>query len=82
MDIGEDEKVVLMSITEGEDKPVKYPLAFHLAHVLLITKMDLLPYLKIDLENCKQNARQTNPRIQVIPTSIYNQQGLSTWLYF
>lgn len=82
MDIGEDEKVVLMSITEGEDKPVKYPLAFHLAQVLLMTKMDLLPYLRFDLEKCKQYARQINPKIQIIPTSVFNQQGLSTWLIF
>lgn len=79
MDLGEDEKVVLMSITEGEDKPAKYPLAFHLAQVLILTKMDLLPHLRFNLELCEKYARQINPKIQIIPTSVFNQQGLSAW---
>ena len=82
MDIGEDEKVVLMSITEGEDKPVKYPLAFHLAQVLLLTKMDLLPHLRFDIEMCRGYALQINSKLQIIPISVYNQQGLTEWFEY
>ena len=82
MDLGENEKVVLMSITEGEDKPVKYPLAFHLAHVMLLTKMDLLPHLRFDVDLCIQYAKQVNPSIKIIPTSMYNKQGLDDWLAY
>lgn len=82
MDLGEHEKVVLMSITEGEDKPAKYPLAFHLAHVLLLTKMDLLPHLRFDLALCEQYARNVNPKIKIIQTSAYSKQGLEAWLAY
>jgi hydrogenase nickel incorporation protein HypB len=82
MDLGENEKVVLMSITEGEDKPAKYPLVFHQAHVLLLTKMDLLPHLRFDLELCKQYVKQVNPSIQIIQTSVYDRQGLDEWLAY
>jgi len=68
-DLGETEKVALMSITEGEDKPLKYPLAFHLASLLVLTKMDLLPYLHFDLELCKQNAWRVNPGLPIITRS-------------
>ncbi len=82
MDLGENEKVVLMSITEGEDKPAKYPLVFHQARVLLLTKMDLLPHLRFDLDLCGQYVRQVNPSIQIIQTSVYNRQGLDDWLAY
>jgi len=82
MDLGEDEKVALMSITEGEDKPVKYPLLFNRAHVLVLTKMDLLPYLRFDLEKCKSFARQVNPDLQIMETSSFTRQGLENWLDF
>ncbi len=82
MDLGESGKVVLMSITEGEDKPAKYPLAFHLAQVLVLTKMDLLPHLRFDLELCKQYANQANPHLRIIETSAYNQNGLYEWIAF
>ena len=82
MDLGENEKVVLMSITEGEDKPAKYPLVFHQARVLLLTKMDLLPHLRFDLDLCRQYVRQVNPSIQIIQTSVYNRQGLDDWLAY
>lgn len=78
-DLGEAEKVTLMSITEGEDKPLKYPLAFHLANLLVLTKMDLLPYLHFDLELCKQNAWRVNPDLSIIATSVYSQTGLEEW---
>jgi hydrogenase nickel incorporation protein HypB len=82
MDLGEDEKIVMMSVTEGEDKPVKYPLAFNLANVLVITKTDLLPYLRFDLESCKQYARSVNEHIQIIETSSFSQAGISEWITY
>ncbi len=82
MDLGENEKIVLMSVTEGEDKPVKYPLAFNLANVLVITKTDLLPYLRFDLESCKQYARSVNEHIQIIETSSFSQTGIPEWITY
>jgi hydrogenase nickel incorporation protein HypB len=79
-DLGEDEKVVLMSITEGEDKPVKYPLAFHLASVFVLTKMDLLPHLRFDLEVCKSFAHQVNPHQLILETSSFQPNGIDAWL--
>ncbi len=79
-DLGEHEKVVLMSITEGEDKPVKYPLAFHLAKLLLLTKIDLLPHLRFDLDLCKDYVRRVNPHIEILTTSVYDESGLEAWL--
>jgi hydrogenase nickel incorporation protein HypB len=79
-DLGEDEKVALMSITEGEDKPAKYPLLFHLAQVLLLTKLDLLPHLRFDLVECRRQALAVNPRLRIIETSAFTRQGLAEWL--
>ena len=81
-DLGEAEKVVLMSVTEGEDKPAKYPLMFHLAGVLLLTKIDLLPYLRFDLERCKSYFRGVNPGARMIETSAFTRQGLEQWLEY
>lgn len=78
-DLGENGKVAIMSITEGEDKPIKYPLLFHLASVIVLTKLDLLPYLRFDLERCKEYIRQVNPHAQIIETSVYNNNGLDIW---
>jgi hydrogenase nickel incorporation protein HypB len=79
-DLGEHEKVAIMSVTEGEDKPVKYPLAFHLAKLLVLTKVDLLPYLRFDLELCKDYARRVNPHIEILETSVFESTGLEDWL--
>lgn len=81
-DLGETEKIAIMSITEGEDKPIKYPLAFHLASLLVLTKMDLLPHLQFDLELCKQYARQVNPNLKIIETSSYTHQGFTEWFEY
>jgi hydrogenase nickel incorporation protein HypB len=81
-DLGENQKIVLMSITEGEDKPVKYPLMFHLADALILTKIDLLPYLRFDLELCKGYFRAVNPDARIIETSVYNRQGLEQWIEY
>jgi len=79
-DLGEAEKVVLMSITEGEDKPIKYPLAFHLASVFVLTKMDLLPHLRFDLEVCKAFAHRVNPHQLILETSSFRTDGINAWL--
>ena len=81
-DLGESEKTVIMSITEGEDKPVKYPLPFHLAKLLVLTKMDLLPHLRFDLDLCKTYADQVNPSLEILETSAYTSQGLDEWLRY
>lgn len=82
MDLGENEKIVLMSITEGEDKPAKYPLAFHLAHLLVLTKIDLLPYLHFNLELCKEYAFQVNSSLQILETSSLTREGFQDWIKY
>ncbi len=79
-DLGEQEKVVVMSVTEGEDKPIKYPLAFHLATVMVLTKVDLLPYLKFNKDLCIEMAHRIHPGIPVIETSCYTKEGLADWV--
>jgi hydrogenase nickel incorporation protein HypB len=80
MDLGENEKVVLLSVTEGEDKPEKYPLAFAEAHAMILTKMDLLPYLNFDLAQCEGSARSVNSNLRIIKTSSINPDGLTEWI--
>jgi hydrogenase nickel incorporation protein HypB len=79
-DLGEAAKVVLMSITEGEDKPAKYPLAFHLASACVLTKMDLLPYLRFDLALCLDYLGRVNAEMPVLQTSTYGEPGIEAWL--
>ena len=78
-DLGEDHKVVVLSVTEGEDKPLKYPQMFQAADLMLINKIDLLPYLRFDLEQCKGFARQINPQIRIMELSCHSGAGLSAW---
>jgi hydrogenase nickel incorporation protein HypB len=78
-DLGEAHKVVVLSVTEGDDKPLKYPDMFHAADLMLINKIDLLPYVDFDVENCIQFARQVNPEIQAIQFSATRGDGLSDW---
>jgi hydrogenase nickel incorporation protein HypB len=78
-DLGEDHKVAVLSITEGEDKPLKYPQMFQAADLLLINKIDLLPYLDFDLEQCKSFARQVNPQIRTIELSCHSGEGMAEW---
>ena len=78
-DLGEDHKVAVLSITEGEDKPLKYPLMFQAADLMLINKIDLLPYLNFDLEQCKAFARQINPRIEIMELSCQTGAGMQQW---
>ena len=79
-DLGENAKIVLMSITEGEEKPVKYPLIFHLAKILVLTKMDLLPHLRFNMDLCIQNYRQVNPVAETLMVSAFSHEGLQQWL--
>ncbi len=78
-EVGEHAKVALLSVTEGEDKPLKYPIMFQAADCLLITKMDLAPYLNIDLKKIESNVRQINPQVTIIPVSAQTGEGLETW---
>jgi len=81
-DLGEDEKVALVSVTEGEDKPLKYPALFHAASVLLVTKMDLLPHLEFDVEALVRNARSLRPSLQVFRVSARTGEGLDPWVAY
>jgi hydrogenase nickel incorporation protein HypB len=78
-DLGEDHKVAVLSVTEGEDKPLKYPQMFHAATLLLINKTDLLPYLDFDVARCKAFARQVNPQIKIIELSCRSGTGMPEW---
>ena len=78
-DLGEDEKVALVSVTEGEDKPLKYPALFHNAATLLVTKTDLLPYLEFDVELLIRNARSVNPQLRIFPVSARTGEGMGAW---
>lgn len=79
-DLGEAHKVVILSVTEGEDKPLKYPDMFHAADLMLLTKTDLLPYLEFDVEACLANARKINPRIRILALSSRSGEGMAAWL--
>jgi hydrogenase nickel incorporation protein HypB len=79
-DLGETHKVLVLSVTEGEDKPLKYPDMFHAASLLLLNKVDLLPYLSFDVERCLANARRVNAAIEVILVSATSGQGMDDWL--
>jgi hydrogenase nickel incorporation protein HypB len=81
-DLGETMKVALLSITEGEDKPSKYPLLFHEAGLIVLTKMDLLPHLDWDLELCKEHIRRVNASAPIICLSAKTGDGLESWIQF
>ncbi|PLX32072.1 MAG: hydrogenase accessory protein HypB [Ignavibacteria bacterium] len=79
-DLGESQRVVIMSITEGEDKPLKYPNMFRSSQVCIINKMDLLPHLDFDLEKAKEYALQVNHHLQFIELSVKTGEGFDAWL--
>jgi hydrogenase nickel incorporation protein HypB len=79
-DLGEAHKVVILSVTEGEDKPLKYPDMFHAADLMLLNKVDLLPYLNFDVAKCIDYARRVNPKLQVMQVSATSGQGMDEWL--
>lgn len=78
-EVGEHAKVALLSITEGEDKPLKYPIMFQEADCLLITKLDLAPHLEVDIAQIMANVRQMNPTVTIIPVSAKTGEGLEQW---
>jgi len=78
-DLGEDAKVTVLSVTEGEDKPLKYPQMFRASSLLLINKLDLLPHLRFDLYKCCDYARRINPDIEIIELSCYSREGVERW---
>jgi hydrogenase nickel incorporation protein HypB len=81
-DLGEDQKIVLLSVTEGEDKPVKYPKAFRQASVLVLTKLDLIPYVPFNVERAVRHALGVNPDLQVLFTSTILPEGFEEWYGF
>ncbi|ALF53217.1 hydrogenase [Nostoc piscinale CENA21] len=78
-DLGEYLKVVILSVTEGEDKPLKYPHIFRASEMMILTKVDLLPYVQFDVERCIEYAKQVNPNIQVFQVSAMTGEGLDNW---
>lgn len=78
-DLGEAHKVAILSVTEGEDKPIKYPDMFHAADLMLLNKIDLLPYLQFDVEKCIEYARRVNPGIKVLQVSATTGEGMQSW---
>ncbi|MCQ9375424.1 hydrogenase nickel incorporation protein HypB [Methyloversatilis sp. XJ19-13] len=79
-DLGEAAKVAILSVTEGEDKPLKYPDMFAASALMLVNKIDLLPYLNFDIERCIAFARRVNPAIEVIRVSATTGEGMGDWL--
>lgn len=79
-DLGEAHKVVILSVTEGEDKPLKYPDMFHASDLMILTKTDLLEHLDFDVAACIANARRINPRLKVLKVSAKTGEGLQGWL--
>ncbi|MFH7029118.1 MAG: hydrogenase nickel incorporation protein HypB [Heteroscytonema crispum UTEX LB 1556] len=78
-DLGELAKVVILSVTEGEDKPIKYPHMFRASEIMILTKIDLLPYVQFDVQKCLKYAQQVNPKIQIFQVSALTGAGLDNW---
>ncbi|MBT6095205.1 MAG: hydrogenase nickel incorporation protein HypB [Rhodospirillaceae bacterium] len=78
-DLGEAHKVAILSVTEGEDKPIKYPDMFHAADLMVLNKIDLLPYLNFDVEACMDYARRVNPKIKILQVSATSGEGMDGW---
>lgn len=79
-DLGEARKVVVLSVTEGEDKPLKYPDMFHVADLMILNKVDLLPHVDFDVDRCMAYARSVNPAIEVLLLSATRGDGLDAWI--
>jgi len=78
-DLGEKERVVIISVTEGDDKPLKYPDMFHSSTLCIINKTDLLPYVPFDIEKVKANAKKVNHKLEIIELSCTSGEGLQQW---
>jgi len=79
-DMGENLRIVVLSVTEGEDKPLKYPLMFRVCDAALLNKIDLLPYLDYDREAAVQNILKVNPQMQIFETSAKTEEGFDSWI--
>ena len=78
-DLGENAKVMILSVPEGDDKPLKYPLMFSICDVVVINKMDVLPYFDFDLEKCKEYIHMRNPKATVIPVCAKTGEGVEAF---
>ncbi|HYX07820.1 MAG TPA: hydrogenase nickel incorporation protein HypB [Bacteroidales bacterium] len=78
-DLGENKRIVIMSVTEGDDKPLKYPTMFETADLCIINKTDLLPYVDFDMEKSKEYARRVNPELEFIELSVRTGEGMNKW---
>jgi hydrogenase nickel incorporation protein HypB len=78
-DLGESKRVVIISTTEGEDKPIKYPDMFHSSDICIINKIDLLPYLNFDMDKLKLHAKQINPKLEFFEISATTGEGMDVW---
>ena len=79
-DVGQDARAMVFSVTEGEDKPLKYPVMFHAADMIVVNKTDLLPHLELDMELLRENVRKVNPSAKVVELSARTGEGLDVWL--
>jgi hydrogenase nickel incorporation protein HypB len=79
-DLGEEAKVVVLSVTEGEEKPLKYPSIFFKSELLVLNKMDLLQFVPFDIDAAKENARKIHPEIEIIEVSSLHRDGIIAWL--
>jgi len=79
-DLGEDAKIVLLSTTEGEDKPLKYPSIFFKSELMILTKIDLLPYVPFKSDVAKENARRVHPQMEILEVSNTTGEGLDAWM--
>ena len=78
-DLGEDARAVVLSVTEGEDKPLKYPATFHHADLMVLNKIDLLPYVPFQMELAREYARRVQPEIEIVEVSCTTGEGLDRW---
>ncbi|HSN68132.1 MAG TPA: hydrogenase nickel incorporation protein HypB [Thermoanaerobaculia bacterium] len=79
-DLGEEAKIVVLSVTEGEDKPLKYPSIFFKSRLMILNKIDLLPYVPFDPELARANARRVHPGIEILDVSCQTGEGLRGWV--
>ena len=78
-DLGERAKVAILSVTEGEDKPLKYPNMFRASELMILNKIDLLPYDKFDVGKCIEYAREVNPKIEILQVSATSGEKMDDW---
>lgn len=78
--VGEDDKVMILSVTEGDEKPLKYPLMFRESSLLIINKTDLLSFTNFNMEEARANARRINPNLEILELSCTTGQGMEQWL--